>query len=126
MARKVEVKLIDDVDGGPAEESVSFGLDGTDYEIDLSAKHAKELRAALSKFVAVAQRLSHSRVTPTRGVARARGAAKTDGLQNQAIREWAQRKGIAIAPRGRISQAVLEQYQSEAGRTRVITKRGKA
>ena len=114
MARKVEVRLIDDLDNTVADESITFGLDGTDYEIDLSAKHAKELRGALEKYISVATRVGRGRggSTGTRGPRRSRA----DREQNQAIREWAQRKGLDVAPRGRISQAVLEQYQAEASR----------
>ena len=49
MSRKVEVQLLDDIDGSPADETVTYGLDGTMYEVDLSAKHADKLRSALSK-----------------------------------------------------------------------------
>jgi len=125
MARKVEVRLIDDVDGGPADESVSFGLDGATYDIDLSAKHAKELRGALEKFIQVAQRSGTARVATARVGIRSRGAAKVDGQQNQAIREWAQRKGLTVAPRGRISQSIMEQYQADAGRSTAPGRRGK-
>ena len=114
MARKVEVRLIDDLDSSAADESVTFGLDGSDYAIDLSAKHAKELRGALEKYIGVAQRVGRGRGT---SAARAgRRTSRADREQNQAIREWAQRKGMDIAPRGRISQAVLDQYRAEASR----------
>jgi hypothetical protein len=114
MARKVEVRLIDDLDSTAADESITFGLDGTDYEIDLSAKHAKELRSALEKYISVAKRVGRGRTAA--GVRVGRRSSRADREQNQAIREWALRKGLAVAPRGRISQAVLEQYQSEGAR----------
>jgi hypothetical protein len=113
MARKVEVRLIDDLDSSPADESITFGLDGTDYEIDLSSKHAKELRGALERYISAAKRVGRGR-SPSGG--RARRSSRADREQNQAIREWAARKGMDIAPRGRIAQAVLEQYQAEAAR----------
>jgi hypothetical protein len=114
MARKVEVRLIDDLDSGPADESITFGLDGTDYEIDLSSKHAKELRGALERYISAAKRVSRGRVSS--GSVRVRRSSRADREQNQAIREWAIRKGLEVAPRGRIAQSVLEQYQAEAAR----------
>jgi hypothetical protein len=114
MARKVEVRLIDDLDSTPADESITFGLDGTDYEIDLSSKHAKELRGALERYISAAKRVGRGRGPA--GVRSGRRSSRADREQNQAIREWAQRKGLEIAPRGRIAQAVLEQYQAEAAR----------
>lgn len=114
MARKVEVQLIDDLDGSKAEESIKFSIDGINYEIDLSKKNASKLRAGLEPFVNVAQKLGR---TPSPRVAsRSRGAAKSDREQNQAIREWAQRKGLEVSPRGRISRSIIEQYEAEAGR----------
>jgi hypothetical protein len=112
MARKVEVRLIDDLDSSPADESITFGLDGTDYEIDLSSKHAKELRGALERYISAAKRVGRGRGPSGAG----RRTSRADREQNQAIRDWAQRKGLEIAPRGRIAQAILEQYQAEAAR----------
>ena len=56
MAQKVQVQLIDDLDGSEADGTVRFGLDGTEYEIDLSAEHAQELRGALARYVGAARR----------------------------------------------------------------------
>jgi hypothetical protein len=115
MARKVEIKLLDDLDGTEAEETVRFGLDGTSYEIDLNAKHADKLRAALAKFVSHARRIGRGHVAPTR---HSRGAtpARPDRAQNQAIRDWAKRKGIELSARGRIPGTVVAQYEAKAGR----------
>lgn len=113
MARKVQVHLLDDIDGSTAEETLKFGLDGTNYEIDLSAKHAEKLRAAVAKFVLKARRVGRSHVV-SRG--RGGGPAKADRVQNQAIRDWAKSKGIDVSNRGRIPAAIIEQYQAEAGR----------
>src|SRR6266542_1788182 len=115
MARRTEVHLIDDLDGGKAEESIRFGLDGISYEIDLSKKNAAKLRNGLEPYLKVAQKLGR---TPAHRIStRSRGAAvRGDREQNQAIREWAQRKGLDVAPRGRISQAIIAQYEAEAGR----------
>src|SRR5437660_2141331 len=116
MARKVEVQLIDDLDGGKAEETVKFALDGVQYEIDLSKKNATKLRSSLEPYVSAGQKLGR---TPTQRVSiRSRGtaAARSDREQNQAIREWVQRKGMEVSPRGRISRSIIEQYEAEAGR----------
>ena len=116
MARKVEVHLIDDLDGGKAEETLTFSLDGTNYEIDLSKKNSAKLRTGLQPFLKVARKIP--RTPGHRIVGRSRGAApaRSDREQNRAVREWAQRNGIEISPRGRISRTVIEQYEAEAGR----------
>ncbi len=116
MARKVEVHLIDDLDGGKAEESIRFGLDGISYEIDLSKKNATKLRSGLEPYLKVAQKLG--RTPAARVVTRGRGAApaRGDREQNQAIREWAQRKSLDVSARGRIAQTIVAQYEAEAGR----------
>jgi Lsr2 len=116
MARKVEVELADDIDDSKADETVTFGADGTNYEIDLNAKHAEELRASLAKFVSSARRVRHDGVTTTASRGRAVAPAHTDRAQNQAIRDWAKRKKINLADRGRIPANIVQQYQAEAGR----------
>jgi hypothetical protein len=115
MARKVEVKLLDDIDGTEAEETLRFGVDGMSYEIDVNAKHADELRSALAKFVLQARRVGRGQVAaPNRG--RSGAPARNDRAQNQAIREWAKRNGIEMSDRGRIPGNVVAQYEAEAGR----------
>jgi hypothetical protein len=114
MARKVQVHLLDDIDGGKADETLRFGLDGMSYEIDLSAKHAEKLRASLAKFVLSSRRVGRSRViSPAR---RAGTPARVDRAQNQAIREWAKSRGKEVSDRGRIPAHIVEQYHAEAGR----------
>lgn len=114
MAQKTVTYLVDDLEGGDADETVKFGLDGAEYEIDLSEKNATALREALARFVAAGRRTGKAGARPS---ARGRGQATTDREQNKAIREWAKRKGINISERGRISQEVVEQYHAEAGRS---------
>lgn len=118
MARKVEVKLLDDTDGSTADETVTFGLDGTNYEIDLSHKNAEGLRSELEKFLHAARRVGRGGIMPAARRGRGTGSAptKSDRAQNQAIRDWAKRKGIQLSERGRIPRNVIEQYESEAGR----------
>ncbi|TQS42842.1 histone-like nucleoid-structuring protein Lsr2 [Cryptosporangium phraense] len=115
MARKVEVLLVDDIDGSTAEETMTFSLDGTNYEIDLSADNAGALRDELARYVAVARKTGKST-----GSARARAAAalpkapigKADREQNQAIRDWANRNGLQVSARGRIPADVVEKYHA--------------
>lgn len=105
MARKTEtiVTMTDDIDGGKAAETVSFALDGVNFEIDLSAKNAKALR---SDFTAWADHARKARKTTTRS---RRGAAKPVS-EAAAIREWAVANGIEVPSRGRIPAAVAERY----------------
>src|SRR3954447_22505896 len=118
MARRVIHELIDELDGGLAEESLSFGLDGVQYTIDLSAKNAAELREALAPFVTAATKLGRGRVAtpPSRG---GRGrpvlSARAEREQNRAIREWAQSKGLEVSDRGRIRADIVERFHAEAG-----------
>jgi hypothetical protein len=113
MARKVEVKLVDDIDGGTADETLKFGIDGINYEIDVNAEHAEELRASLAKFILSARRVGRAGAAFSR--VRQPGPARSDRAQNQAIRNWAKRKKIELSDRGRIPRGVVEQYEAEAG-----------
>jgi hypothetical protein len=115
VAKEVFTRLIDDLDGGEAAETVHFGLDGYTYQIDLSTKNATKLRNALAVFVESGSRVS-GRASAPRTSGRPRVAASAGREQNQAIREWAQRKGYDVAPRGRIKQEIVDQYQKTAGR----------
>lgn len=118
MARRIEVQLLDDVDGGPADESVTFSLDGVNYEIDLSAKNATKLRKVLARYIEAGTKLGRGSLPPARrrGRRTASTPAPPDPAQNQAIREWARRKGIEVSDRGRIRREIIEQYEAEAGR----------
>jgi hypothetical protein len=104
MAQKVQVLLIDDLDGSEADETVAFALDGTGYEIDLSTANAEELRGFLRPFVEHARKAG----APTRR--RHRG---TSSRQRSAdIRSWAKDHGIAVNDRGRIPADVLDKYEA--------------
>src|SRR3954471_23316186 len=93
VAKQIIHKLVDDLDGGDAEETVKFALDGIQYEIDLSTKNASKLREALSPYVSAGTRTGRGGVLPG-GRAASRARAGGDRDQNRAIREWAQSKGI--------------------------------
>lgn len=112
MAQKTIVQLIDDIDQGSAEETVSFALDGTSYEIDLSAKNAGKLRDALAVYIANARRSGRAGTRP--GTAPRRGrAGRGDREQTQAIREWARKNGHKVGEKGRIPAHILEAYHSQ-------------
>jgi hypothetical protein len=113
VAKETITKLIDDFDGGEAHETVKFALDGHSYEIDLSSKNASKLRNALSPYLENATRIPAATGVRTGA---GRGAAVLDRDQSQAIRAWAQRKGLDVALRGRIKQEIIDQYNREAAR----------
>jgi hypothetical protein len=108
VAQHVEVTLVDDIDGSVAAETVSFGLDGRQFDIDLSAEHAAQLREALAEFVAVARR-GDSR---SRRRAPAPGRPAIDRDRTTAVREWAKANGHVVSDRGRIAKSVLDAYEN--------------
>ena len=117
MAQRVQVVLEDDLDGGKADETVTFGLDGTTYEIDLSKKNAAKLRKALAGYIEAGRKTSRVPPAPAgRGRRRASTGAATDRAQNKAIREWAKTKKIKLSDRGRIPATIITRYEAEAGR----------
>ncbi|MCP2262279.1 Lsr2 protein [Streptoalloteichus tenebrarius] len=117
MAQKVTVQLVDDLDGSEANETVEFALDGVTYQIDLSEANAEKLRKSLADFVAAARRAGGGGRRRGAGRAAARPAqarpAAADREQNQAIREWARKRGMKVSDRGRIPAEVLEAYHNE-------------
>jgi hypothetical protein len=115
VAQKVTVSLIDDLDGDKAEETVEFGLDGKNYEIDLSSSNADKLRDALATYVAAARRPGGRRRSGG-GASTAAAASRrpsVDREQNQAIRDWARKRGMKVSDRGRIPADVLDSYHQE-------------
>jgi nucleoid-associated protein Lsr2 len=113
MAKQVITLLTDDLDGGEADRTVEFGLDGVNYTIDLSEKNAGKLRKALDPYLNAATRVGRSATTsPVRRAAQAStGRASRD--QNQAIREWANKNGYEVSERGRIPSHIVEAYHSK-------------
>jgi hypothetical protein len=115
MARKVQVILSDDLDDNiPADETVTFALDGTSYEIDLSEKNATEMRDALGKYVSAARKVS-SRNGRASGAGRSKatgGGGRMDREQAGAIRDWARKNGHEVSDRGRIPASVVEAFES--------------
>src|SRR3954464_6781081 len=113
MARKVQVILSDDLDENlTADETVSFSLDGTSYEIDLADKNAKEMRDALARYVPAARKAGRGGPpAPGGGRSRATGG-RMDREQAGAIRDWARKNGHAVSDRGRIPASVVEAYEA--------------
>ena len=115
MARKVQVILSDDLDENvPADETVSFSLDGTSYEIDLADKNAKEMREVFSRYVSAARKVGRGgRSSSGGGGARGRATGgRMDREQAGAIRDWARKNGHAVSDRGRIPASVVDAYEA--------------
>ncbi|MEF3120919.1 histone-like nucleoid-structuring protein Lsr2 [Kocuria flava] len=112
MAQTVKIILEDDLDGGPAEETVRFGLDGGQYEIDLSEENAARLREAMRPFIAKARRAQAKQggKQARTGTARPAGRGNPD---TAAIRQWAREKGYEVSDRGRIHQDIQKAYYEE-------------
>lgn len=106
MAQRMEIQFIDDLDGGPADTTVSFAIDGTAYEIDLSAAHAEELRSALQPYSAGARRVGSSSRRASRG-----GRSNSSGPSPSAVREWAKAEGIKVSDRGRVPAELVVRFQ---------------
>jgi hypothetical protein len=105
MAQRISVELEDDLDGGRAAETVRFGLDGSEYEIDLSKKNATAFRKQLTPFVEHARRAG-------RGQRRRSGRTASSREHSGDIRAWAQDQGIAVSRRGRIPASLVERYET--------------
>jgi hypothetical protein len=109
MAQKVSVVLEDDLTGGPAEQTVRFAFDGTDYEIDLNAKNAAAFSKQLAPYLEHARRAGRA---PSRRAGRSAAGRQRSGD----IRAWAKEHGLAVSERGRIPATVVEQYNEAGGR----------
>ena len=104
MATRTVTELLDDITGQPADETVSFGLDGVEYEIDMTKKNAAALRKAFGLFQGHARRVGGRRAQAMQHVAA--------GVDNKAVRAWAASNGIELSERGRIPGAVIEQFRA--------------
>jgi len=109
VAQKVQVILVDDIDGGTATETVSFGLDGASYEIDLSAKNAAKLRDTFASYVGSARKVAGGGRRSSRRSGR-RGAG--GGNRTAEIRAWAKSKNMKVSERGRLPADVVEKYDA--------------
>lgn len=102
MAQKIQVMLVDDIDGSTADETVNFALDGAKYEIDLTTAHAAQLRAALAPWIRA------GRKTSTRSTGRGRSSSGDVAK----IRAWAKSHGYEVSERGRIPASIRDAYNA--------------
>jgi hypothetical protein len=109
VAQKVQVVLTDDIDGGDADETVQFALDGISYEIDLSDANAEALREALGQYVDAARRVG-GRASRRGGAPKSRPASERVDMSN--VRAWARENGYQISDRGRVSSEVRAAYEA--------------
>ena len=107
MAQKIQTLFIDDIDGGEADGTVRFSLDGTEYEIDLNARHTDELRTTLNSYI------EHSRKVggAARRAAAARGGRRASSVDTVAVRAWAREHGYDIKDRGRVPADLVAKYE---------------
>lgn len=114
MAQQKRVDLIDDLDGSTAEETISFGLDGASYEIDLSQTNAAELRENMTEFLEHARRLGRDKTatkgTRQRSTPQSGPTARDERARTQAIRTWARAAGYEVSDRGRIPTNIVDAY----------------
>jgi hypothetical protein len=111
VAQKIQTLFIDDLDGTPAEGTVRFGLDGTEYEIDLNEAHGKALRDALARYVSAARRANGTARRAARTVRRASASAPN----TTEVREWAKAQGIEVKDRGRVPAELVVKFKAATG-----------
>ena len=105
MATKTIVSFHDDLTDEPADTTVSFGLDGRDYEIDLTNENAEEFREMLDTYMHAGRKVGGTR-------RRRRGSSPVADVDPKAVRAWATAKGYEVSSRGRVPAAVIEAYRA--------------
>ena len=108
MAQKVHTLFIDDLDGSAAAGTVRFGIDGTEYEIDLNAGHARQLRDTLAAYVRAGRRIAGDSRRP----ARAERRNPASGLNTTEVRERAKAQGIEVKDRGRVPAELVARFKA--------------
>ncbi|MCG5215844.1 histone-like nucleoid-structuring protein Lsr2 [Streptosporangium sp. KLBMP 9127] len=109
MAKKIVETYTDDLDGKEATGTTRFGLDGREYEIDLSDKNEAKLRKALAPYINVARPVRRERL----GRGRRGGAGRSlDREKSKAMRKWAKEHGLPVSERGRIASDIAEKYDA--------------
>ena len=111
MAQKVQTLFVDDIDGSAAEGTIRFGLDGTDYEIDLNTEHVQALRDTLAPYIGAARRASGAARRP----ARAGRKASANGVNTTEVREWAKAQGMDVKDRGRVPAELVVKFKAATG-----------
>lgn len=109
MAQKVNIILVDDIDGSNADETITFGLDNTTYEIDLNDANAAKLRDALAPYVGHARKVANARRGGGAGARRSSGGS---GVDTKAVREWARANGHEVSDRGRVPAQLVAAYEA--------------
>jgi hypothetical protein len=114
MTRRTTIETVDDLDGGLADERVTFAFDDVTYELDLSAANAIKLRSTLQPYVAAGRRtggrpVPRAMIRPTR---KAPTRTRRDPEQTKAIRTWAQNHGYPISPRGKITDEIAAAFDA--------------
>jgi hypothetical protein len=112
VVQKIQTIFIDDIDGGNADGTVRFGLDGTEYEIDLSTAHSEELRKALDAYITHGRKVAGAARRAPRGTGRGNASAHDTAK----VREWAKEQGIQVKDRGRVPGDIIAKYQAASGR----------
>ncbi len=110
MAQKVQVVLTDDLDGGEADETVSFAIDGVSYEIDLSEQNAEALRAVIGPYLLAGRRTGGRYKVTARQAPRAAAASGRGDLGD--VRAWARETGYEVSDRGRVSGEIKAAYEA--------------
>ncbi|MHA7179492.1 histone-like nucleoid-structuring protein Lsr2 [Arthrobacter sp. MDB2-24] len=112
MAQRVQVQLVDDLNGEEAQETVRFGIDGTDYEIDLTTDNAQALRTALAEYVGRARKAKTDRRNQggQQASSNSTSSSRVKRENTQQIRQWAQDNGHNPSARGRITQSIIDAY----------------
>ena len=109
VAQKVQTLFVDDIDGSDADGTIRFGLDGTDYEIDLNTENAQALRDALARYISAARRAGGG----TRPVRSGR-KAPANGVNTTAVRVWAKAQGLEVKDRGRVPAELMVKFKAAA------------
>ena len=112
MAQRIVTELTDDTNGKPADETVTFGLDGREYEIDLTSKNAAALRKAFDVYVKSGRRIGGRRPRNTGG---SNSSPSRGAVDTKVVRQWAGQNGYQLSSRGRIPANVVEAYQAAQG-----------
>ncbi len=112
MAQKIQTIFTDDLDGSEAEGTVTFGLDGVDYGIDLNAAHAEELRNILAPYIAAGRKAGAAARRPRRRSGR-RGTGAGPSVSE--VRKWAKAQGLEVKDRGRVPAELVAKFQAAAG-----------
>jgi len=107
MVQRTVVNLVDDIDGGSADETIAFSLQGQSYEIDLSQANARKMLKAMETYTSHARKSGRGRVGARR--ATSSGAGRE---QLAAMRQWARENGYAVSDRGRVSLEIQNAYHS--------------